>query len=100
MNRYLILSGCDNDMSTWEAESPAHAVEQFNAWVGLPHDSKHDSINEVLFCAPVVNPTVEGDPYVTALDGSWFGADDFEIKVVPHTITDINEIEDFLYPKD
>lgn len=58
------------------------------------------SINEVLFCALIVNPEVEGQAYVTALDGSWFGADDFEIKAVPHNITDIDDIQEFLYPKE
>lgn len=72
MNRYLILYGSENEMATFEAESPAHAVEQFNSWIGLPEYMVKEQypINEVLFCAPIVNPEVEGQAYVTALDGS------------------------------
>lgn len=103
MNTYLIAynanAGCVLS-ATFDADSPAHAVEQFISWAPVsPHDDENKAaIKSVSICLPV-DEEDEGIGYATSSDGSWFGLDSLEIEFVSADVQDADEVEAILFPR-
>lgn len=89
MHTYLITYGAESEHATFDADSPAHAVEQFAAWapVSPEHDDNVDAITGVMLCLPV-KPTEDGTGYAHCSDGSYFGLDNLAVTFVPDSALD------------
>jgi hypothetical protein len=102
MNTYLITYGADNDKATFEADSPAHAVEQFIDWAPVSDDEEASraSIESVSICIDV-DATEDGVGYANCMDGSYFGLDELVITFVPqHRAQDGDDVEEYLFRRE
>lgn len=99
MERFLITYGADNDMVTFDADSPAHAVEQFIDWAPVAPDAETNrSAITGVHVLVAVNPVEEGIGYAHSGDGSWFGLDALEVTFVPEEVAqDADDVEDYLF---
>lgn len=99
MERFLITYGADNDMVTFDADSPAHAVEQFIAFAPVsPHAEDNRSAITGVSVLVAVNPVEEGIGYAHSPDGSWFGLDALEVTFVPEEcVQQAEDVEDYLF---
>lgn len=98
MNRYLIFYGADNNMATFEADNPQHAIEQFINWAPVsPNDDDNaEAINEVAIIIPVrMHEETESGVYAV-IDKTFGSIDRLLLTTVPNNIINENEIEDFL----
>lgn len=99
MHTFLITYGADSLMATFEADSPAHAVEQFVSWAPVSHDPEENekAITGVDVLCPV-KPSDDGTGYAHCPgDGSFFGLKDLAITFVPAEVhNDADEIKDYL----
>lgn len=92
MFTFLITYGADNEMVTFQADSPAHAVEQFCDWAPVSPNFAENfaAITAVAVTVPV-DRTDHGIGYAHASDGSYFGLDILNVTFVPEEIEDIEE---------
>lgn len=92
MTRWLCVFAPGRQLFLCEADNPAEAARKCDEATGAV--SPDSNVLEVMLATPA--PLEDGRPYAIDGMGSWFGVADLEVRIVPRSIHDADEVEEIL----